>query len=66
MNATNYKGTSVVMYAKDAAMHNNDLCVLQIIINAGADIKQKDSSGRNVLDYVMNQNDKIYTYLKNL
>ena len=65
VNATNYKGTSVLMYAKDGAINNaNDTELLLLLIDYGASISLKDSNVLTVLDYVKNQNTAIYNFLK--
>lgn len=65
VNAQNYNGTSVVMYAKDAAIHSHDTEILSLVIQAGAKVTSKDYSNRTVLDYVISQDEEIYEYLKN-
>lgn len=55
INDRNYKGTTVLMYAKDYALKNNDPEFLQSLIHMGADAQLKDWSGRRVHDYISGQ-----------
>ena len=51
INATNKKGTSVLMYAKTAAARTNDLALLEHLLQQGADTTATDVTGRTALDY---------------
>lgn len=53
INITNFKGTTALMYAKDAAINNNDLEILNILKNQKLNLFQKDYSGFTVLDYCL-------------
>jgi len=54
INATNTKGTSVLMYAKTPVQQNqDDTKTLKLLIDAGADINHLDSFNKSILDYVM-------------
>jgi len=64
VNATNYKGTSVLMYAKDAAIANNDYSIISLILDASANINHTDNTGRTVLDYAkLNDNKDMVHFL---
>ncbi len=58
VNATNNKGTTVLMYAKTKVKANNNFAFLDFLIDKGADPSKKDISGKNVLDYVRDTNDE--------
>jgi len=52
VNSTNYKGTTVLMYAlSHYEAHQNDR-VFQYLLQAGANIAMRDSYGKNILDYL--------------
>ena len=51
INAINKKGTSVLMYAKSAAIRTKDLEVMQYLLSQGADHTITDVTGKSVLDY---------------
>lgn len=50
-NAANYKGTSVVMYAKAGAIRSGQLECLSLLASRGADLRHCDHAGKSVLDY---------------
>jgi len=52
INDTNYKGTSVLMYAKDYCLRSRDLTLLEYLIKSGADANVKDYSGNRMVDYL--------------
>ena len=64
-NATNLKGTTVLMYAKTNLMNQKkpNLELLNILIGAGSKVLSKDQFGKSVLDYCEG-NDVIYSFLK--
>ncbi|MDP5048338.1 MAG: ankyrin repeat domain-containing protein [Saprospiraceae bacterium] len=54
INATNLKGTSVFMYAKTPILKNqNNTKILELLMDAGAEINHLDSFNKSVLDYVI-------------
>lgn len=55
VNSTNFKGTSVLMYATSSAIRTNHTRILGEILAAGATSLHKDHSGRTVFDYEENQ-----------
>jgi ankyrin repeat protein len=58
INATNNKGTTVLMYAKTKVKENSNFAFLDFLIDKGADPSKKDIAGKNVLDYVRETNDE--------
>ncbi|QYJ88706.1 formyltransferase family protein [Shewanella halotolerans] len=57
INDSNYKGTTVFMYAKDFALKNNDSNFLEKLVGMGANPELTDLSGLNVFDYVEKTSD---------
>lgn len=55
INDRNYKGTTVLMYAKDYALKNNDALFFQDILNLGANIYLKDWQNKSLFDYITNE-----------
>lgn len=69
VNATNDKGTSVLMYAKTALMNieNPNFSLLNKLITAGADINHKDLFGKTIFQYVdQNNNHQLSRHIKEL
>lgn len=52
INDTNYKGTTVLMYAKDWSLRNKDNFLFKFLLENGADTEIKDFSGKNIYDYI--------------
>jgi len=52
INDRNYKGTTVLMYAKDYALKSKDSGFFQFVLSKGADIDALDYSGKSLFDYV--------------
>lgn len=52
INASNSNGTTVLMYAKDAALRTNDLSVFNYLLTAGADPFLPDYHGRTLFQYL--------------
>lgn len=52
VNDTNYKGTSVLMYAKDFCIKTKDRHLLDFLIARGADLEHRDFSGKQLIDYL--------------
>lgn len=52
VNKTNYKGTTVLMFAKDGALNSGDMVCLDLLLNTGADISAHDYKGLTILDYL--------------
>ena len=55
INDRNYRGTTVLMYAKDFSLENNDVNFFKFLIEQGADLSLKDWSGRDLPDYITNE-----------
>tara|TARA_R100001369_G_scaffold29049_2_gene52160 strand:- start:291 stop:1463 length:1173 start_codon:yes stop_codon:yes gene_type:complete len=59
INDRNYRGTTVLMYAKDYALENNDSDFFKYLIEQGADISLKDWSGKSLYEYINNDQAKL-------
>lgn len=57
INETNYKGTTVLMYAKSSLSRKGDLSYLEWLIDHGADINKRDIRGLTVLTYAKQDKD---------
>ncbi|PVZ16461.1 MULTISPECIES: formyltransferase family protein [unclassified Pseudomonas] len=55
INASNAKGTTVLMYAKDHALKVRDSTFFRWLVGQGADIERRDLTGRRLADYVSAQ-----------
>lgn len=64
VNAQNYNLTSVLMYAKSNSLISNSFKIIEKLIENGANIYQKDIYGKNVIDWVKNENKELYEYFK--
>lgn len=51
VNAVNRKGTSVLMYAKSAALRDGNYAVMDFLLAAGANVFHRDRFGRDIEDY---------------
>ena len=51
-NGANYKGTSVLMFAKDGAVESGDMACLDLLLDAGVDLMAKDYKRLTVFDYL--------------
>jgi ankyrin repeat protein len=58
INSTNYKGTTVFMYAKTKCLETSDYRFLDYLLLNGANINAEDNKGLTVLDYVEILNNK--------
>lgn len=52
INDINYKGTSVLMYAKDYCLRVQDSSLMKYLISKGANKHITDYSGKSVFDYI--------------
>tara|TARA_Y100000034_G_C6887365_1_gene407596 strand:- start:1012 stop:2220 length:1209 start_codon:yes stop_codon:yes gene_type:complete len=52
VNAANFKGTTVLMYAKDYALKSSDLSIYNLLMDNGADETAKDFLHKSIDDYV--------------
>ena len=64
VNAKNYNLTSVLMYAKNNALISNSYKLIDKLIDNGANIYHKDIHGKNVIDWVKNENENLFKYFK--
>tara|TARA_R110002073_G_scaffold192387_1_gene351174 strand:+ start:17987 stop:19159 length:1173 start_codon:yes stop_codon:yes gene_type:complete len=55
INDINYRGTTVLMYAKDYSLKFKDNKIVKYLISHGADPMLKDWSGKTVYDYITKQ-----------
>lgn len=61
INDTNFKGTSVLMFAKSNASKYNNLEIIKLLVNNGADINHKDDYGISLMHYAKKENNKKVT-----
>ncbi len=54
INAQNYKGTTVIMYAKDGMFQTGDDRLFNLLLTKGANPYIKDYSGKNLFHYIDN------------
>jgi methionyl-tRNA formyltransferase len=59
VNATNYKGTSVFMYAKNNASKTSKTTILELLLDYGALLEHKDKEGLSVIDYANIENNPL-------
>lgn len=52
LNAFNYNGTTVIMYAKDGMINTNDDRLFYYLLDHGANPYLKDNSGKNLIEYI--------------
>ena len=64
INAKNYNDTTVLMYAKENALKKNNTILLDLILENGANLLDKDIYGKTVLDWLAKENIQLYNYLK--
>lgn len=63
VNARNHKGTTVLMYAKDAALATHDFKYLDLFLKHGADKHALDNAGLSLADYLHGQSLELKEYL---
>jgi methionyl-tRNA formyltransferase len=56
VNAVNAKGTSVLMYAKSAALRSGNFAVMDLLIASGADLFHRDIFGKDIEEYARELN----------
>lgn len=66
INACNYNGTTVLMFAKDGAIIHNNLCVFQRLLELGADTTNKDYRGKSLYKYVEDDRSYIASQIKQM
>ena len=52
INARNYNGTTVIMYAKDGMLNSKDERLFNYLLDEGANPYLKDYSGKNLFEYI--------------
>lgn len=57
LEITNFKGTTALMYAKSAFIIHKDRSIIDILLNFGVDIYQKDYQHKSVIEYCMENNE---------
>lgn len=63
-NATNYNKTTVLMYAKAAALKTKDKRIINRLLQLGVNINEKDVYDKTVVDWVENEDFELYNYFK--
>ena len=63
VHAVNFKGTSVLMYAKDGALKTGSNKLLDIILKARPDVAHKDMHNKNIFDYLAAQSPTLIAYI---
>ena len=67
VNAINFNGTTVLMYAMSAALKSGDYSIMTLLIKQGAKLDTKDFSNKTIFDYALEHNAKeIIEYLNNI
>lgn len=64
INARNYNDTTVLMYAKENALKTGKTILLDLILENGANLLDKDVYGKTVLDWLADEDMHLYNYLK--
>ncbi len=55
LNAKNYSGTNLLMYAKDCFFNHKDATIFRLLLEKGLSVEEEDYSGRNLFDYLNNE-----------
>ena len=63
VNASNYNFTSVLMYAKSNALKYNSTKLIDLLIDNGANIYEKDIYNKSIIDWVKTESTELYQYL---
>lgn len=64
INASNYNGTTVLMYAKSSAILTHDHRVLNTLLTLPIDIHKKDVYDKSILDWLKDEDTELYSLLK--
>ncbi|MEZ1315611.1 ankyrin repeat domain-containing protein [Pseudomonas fluorescens] len=59
INGRNYKGTTVLMYAKDWALKNNNTDQFKMLIERGANLSLRDYTNKSLSDYLSLEESRI-------
>lgn len=65
INDRNNNGTTVIMYAKDAALRFGDNRIIDLCLKHGANPLLKDFNEKNLYDYLYIESESLYNYIKN-
>lgn len=66
VNAKNFKGTSVLMYAKSSVSKTGKLDILKYLISNGALVDDQDNEGKSLINYALEEgNFEVVNFLKN-
>ncbi len=63
VNASNLNGTTILMYAKEAYLKNQDDSIISLILSKGGNIEAKDIYKKTILDYCLDK--KLVALLTN-
>ena len=64
-NAINYKGTTVLMYAKNAVLKTHQYDILTLVLKYKPDIYSKDFMARDIFYYLKDQFNEVANFIKN-
>ena len=64
INVQNNNGTTVFMYAKDAALRNKDYSIIDLCLHFKADPYIRDYSSKDLFDYLQDQSVDLADYIK--
>jgi methionyl-tRNA formyltransferase len=64
VNAINYNGTSVLMYAKQNLLKTKDLRIVNFLFKKGVNANLRDNYGKNIFDWLKLENEEYYQYFK--
>jgi methionyl-tRNA formyltransferase len=65
INAVNFNGTSVLMYAMTNASQTGNTAILEYLLNENCNFFQRDYRGKNVLEYALeHSNSKVISILQ--
>jgi methionyl-tRNA formyltransferase len=63
IDSSNYKGTTVIMYAFSCYKNTSDDTMLRLILSYSPDLYKRDETGRNIFDYAEND-DRVLNLLE--
>lgn len=64
INAQNYNGTTVLMYAKSEAIKSNDFKIVELLLDHNVKLETKDIYGKNILDWTKEECQELYKLFK--
>ena len=65
VDASNYKGTSVIMYAKNAVLNTGNFNILKLVLSYNPNIFNKDFHNKDIFEYLKDQSIGVAEYIKN-